>query len=224
MSSWQGMPIGQNNGWTRRSDEVHRSECSSLMCSSLYFIDYLALPFEVVLFPISYSYYVGQLSLHAMQCLGRSYNCISWIEKSFSYTMLCSLCYNPYLPPKIRGGATNLVKALYLDRFPQLTNCGRPSLPQQLWVNSLSKACTLDPRVVPLIKPLVLANEGSLPEFCLTSSHKLSGDPNPFYGFPSQTKFFLLRRFGNEYLRGFGNGSVVHAGMQDNALASNVVR
>jgi hypothetical protein len=145
------------------------------------------------------------------------------MEKSFTYTALCSLCYNPYLPPKVRGAATNLVKALYLDRFPQMAHCGRPSLPEQLWVYTIANPGSVDARAVPLVKPLELKNEGSLPEFCVTSCHKLSGDPNPFYGFPGQTKFFLLRRFGNEYLKSFGNGSIVHSGMHDNALASDVV-
>ena len=181
-------------------------------------------PLLYFIFSFHYSYYVGQLSLHAKQCFGRSYNCIAWMEKAFSYTMLCSLCCNPYLPPKIRGAATNLVKALYLDRFPQMVNCGRPSLPEQLWVASIADPNGVDAHAVPLVRPLDLKKEGSLPEFCLTSSHKWSKDSNRFNGFPRHTKFFLLRQFGNEYLKSFGKGSVVHAGMQNNALASNVVR
>jgi len=140
--------------------------------------------------------------------------------------MLCSLCYNPYLPPKIRGAATNLVKALYLDRFPQLANCGRPSLPEQLWVYTIANPCTdnIDAHALPVIKSTALDDEDSLPGFYLTSSHMLSKDKNLINRFRGHTKFFLLRRFGNEYLKSFGEGSLVHAGMQDNALASDVVR
>jgi hypothetical protein len=101
------------------------------------------------------------------------------MEKEFSYTMLCSLCYNLYLPSKIRGAATKFVKALYLDRFPQMAHCGRPSLPEQLWVYTIANPGSVDACAVPLVKALDLKIEGSLPEFCVTSCHKLSEDPNP---------------------------------------------
>lgn len=41
-------------------------------------------------------YFVGQLTMHCAMCTGRSSSCIAWLEKSFSYTLLTSLCYNPH--------------------------------------------------------------------------------------------------------------------------------
>jgi hypothetical protein len=40
------------------------------------------------------SYFVGQLTLHCAMCKGRSSSAMAWLEKSFSYTMLASICYN----------------------------------------------------------------------------------------------------------------------------------
>jgi hypothetical protein len=40
------------------------------------------------------SYFVGQLTLHCAMCTGRSSSAIAWLEKSYSYTMLASICYN----------------------------------------------------------------------------------------------------------------------------------
>jgi hypothetical protein len=79
-------------------------------------------------------YYVAQLSLHSKQCLGRSYNCIANLEEDYPYATLCSMGFNTNLPARVRAVACELCKALYLDRYPQLPNCGRPILPEKLWV------------------------------------------------------------------------------------------
>ena len=50
----------------------------------------------------------------------------------------------------------------------------------------------------------------------------MSGDPDPFNGFPSHFKFFLLRNLGNSYMKGFGSGSLTHAQREENALAKAV--
>ena len=169
-------------------------------------------------------YYCGQLSLHARMCFGRSYNCIAWMEKSYTYEALCSLIYSPHLPSKVRAVATDLVRLLYLDRYPQMHSCGRPSLPEQLWVYDVVGA---DPKVdltsVPQIKPLALSEDGALPEFKIGPSHKFYGDDNRFYGFPGHTKFFLLRNFSNKYIESFGTGSVKHSKADENALAMCVI-
>jgi hypothetical protein len=168
-------------------------------------------------------YYVGQLNLLGKQCGGRSYNCISWMEKSFSYEMLCSMCYNVHLPPKVRSASSQLVKNLYLDRYPQLANCGKASLPEELWVYETGpegKNCDL--ANVPLIKPLALKDAGSLAEFAITPSHKFHNDPEPFYGFPTGFKFFLLRNLCNQYLAGYGDGTICHSELQENSLANTI--
>jgi hypothetical protein len=80
------------------------------------------------------SYLVGQIDLLSLMCQGRSSNCISWLEKTFSYPMLVSLVTNTLLPPKMRAKWTGFVKALYLDRYPQLPLMGKPQLPDQVGV------------------------------------------------------------------------------------------
>jgi hypothetical protein len=167
-------------------------------------------------------YYVGQLSLLARQCFGRSYNCINWMERTFNYPMLCSMAYNPHLPPRVRSCACTFVETLYLDRYPQLTSCGRPSLPEQLWVYEVTPKSKVDLQALPLIKPLNLADAGSLVEFSIPDSHKLAGDTNPFFGFKSGFKFFLLRNLCNDYLNSFGTGAVVHSNALENQLANQV--
>lgn len=79
-------------------------------------------------------YYVGQLTLHGKQCCGRSYNCIDWFAKNYPYTTLAAIAYSPHLPAVMRSAACDLAISLYLDRYPQLPNCGKPTLPQSLWV------------------------------------------------------------------------------------------
>lgn len=76
-----------------------------------------------------------------------------------------------------------------------------------------------------------------LPSLQVSRSHALSGDPNPFNGFPSHFKFFLLRHWGNMYLKygsgalahrhceseGMGpSGALVHANRDENALAKSI--
>lgn len=50
-------------------------------------------------------------------CVGRSSSCIAWLEKSFSYTMVAAMCYNPHLPQLVRAAATDLARVLFLDRL-----------------------------------------------------------------------------------------------------------
>jgi hypothetical protein len=187
-------------------------------------------------------YYVGQLNLLAKQCYGRSYNCIDWMQRSFSYDMLCSICYNVYLPPKVRAAACDFVNHLYLDRYPQLPYCGKPSLPEQLWVYEISPPSSdvyhqavkgpgsngdshkdLDMQIIPLIKPIELSQAGSLAEFAITKSHRFyNNKENIFHGFPTGFKFFLLRNLCNQYLASFGNGSICHANVNENQFAHRI--
>jgi len=165
-------------------------------------------------------YYVGQLLLLSEMSFGRSYNVIDWLSKSFSYEMLASMCFNPYLPPRVRGASTTLVKSLYLDRYPQLHNCGRAVLPDLLWVYESSKNST---DTANTIKHKNLKDSGSLVEFSLGSDHPFAGNLDPFLGHQDGFKFFLLRTFGNKFLAGFGNGALVSAQQQENMMARTVM-
>jgi len=66
------------------------------------------------------SYFVGQLTLHCSMVTGRSSNCMIWLEDAFSYTMLASICHNVHLPQQVRAAATDFIRGLYLDRYPQV--------------------------------------------------------------------------------------------------------
>ena len=165
-------------------------------------------------------YYVGELLMFAQMCFGRSYNVINHLSRQFSYEMLASICYNPHLPPRVRGASVSLVQNLYLDRFPQMHNCGRPVLPELLWVYSFSSGSK---EAATAIKAMTLKDKGSLPEFGISPDHPLHGNENPFFGFPSGFKFFLLRNFGNKFLAGFGNGTLVSSQQHKNMMARTVM-
>ena len=63
------------------------------------------------------TYLVAQIKMLAQLATGRSYNCIEWLTRTFSYTMLVNLATNKYLPYSIVDGFTALVRILYLDRY-----------------------------------------------------------------------------------------------------------
>ena len=69
------------------------------------------------------SYLVAQIGVLCKMASGRSYNVIDWLTRTFSYEMLVSMASNYYLPYQITQGACNLVRVLYLDRYPQLPFC-----------------------------------------------------------------------------------------------------
>ena len=43
-----------------------------------------------------------------------------------------------------------------------------------------------------------------------TTTSSLSGHDDPFMGFPTGFKFFLLRKLGNDFLSSFGDGTLYH--------------
>lgn len=141
-------------------------------------------------------YFVAQLRLFAAMCRGRSYNCIHWLQRSFDYTVLVSVCVNDRLPALVRAAATDLVRALYVDRYPQLHNCGRASLPEVLWVfdGVRELEAGAEGSGVSVIRDQALTSPGALPGFGLGAHHPfalLSEDRT--LSFPTQFKFFLLR-------------------------------
>ena len=114
--------------------------------------------------------------------------------------------------------------SLYLDRFPQLTHCGRPSLPEQLWIYEPLKLSGDALAGLPILRPMKLSEEGSLPGFMVSPTNKkLVLDPDPFFSFPTGFKFYLLRNLGNGYLQGYGSGEVVHSAVDENNLAGSII-
>ena len=53
-----------------------------------------------------------------------------------------------------------------LCRYPQLHNCGRPSLPEQLWIlDAGNDASDIDRSAIPLVEPVQLTDDHALPAF-----------------------------------------------------------
>lgn len=53
-----------------------------------------------------------------------------------------------------------------LFRYPQLHKCGRPSLPEQLWIfETGNNASSVDVEAIPLIQPVSLEDAHALPAF-----------------------------------------------------------
>jgi hypothetical protein len=89
------------------------------------------------------------------------------------------------VPQQVRAAATDFVRVLYLDRYPQMKKCGRPSLPESLWVYDLGHLkgnLDVDLNAIPLVRDVTLEDANALPSFSIPHSHHLSGDPDPFNG------------------------------------------
>lgn len=143
------------------------------------------------------------------------------MEQAYPYSMLVSMCQSPYVPHIFRAACCDLVKSLYLDRYPQLVNCGRPALPEQLWVYEVVRK-DVDLTTMPVIRDLSLSEPGSLLEFKIPPSHRLANDPDPMLSFNNGLKFFLLRKLTNDFVGNFGSGALVYSQKNLNLLAGSV--
>ena len=137
-------------------------------------------------------YFLGQLRLLSKMCHGRSYNCIRILSESFGYVECLSLCANELLPASIRSAAYELVRVLYVDRYPQTHFCGRPAFPELVWIYH-SDAVGLA-EGVPVVCDVCLDDEDSLPSFSVGHSHPLRSHADPVLSFHGSTKFWLLRQ------------------------------
>ena len=175
-------------------------------------------------------YFVSQLQLLTNLAKGRSYNCIDWLTRDdgFSYTMLIGMAANPWLPYVVRSTVLYLILALYVDRYPQLSNSGRPSLPEVLWINSpeesansatkKSQKVTSEANGVPTIQSICLDDKSALPRFSLSESHRYFDHTDPTLGIPNDFKFYLLRRISNDIIESFG-GNMIMSNTDENSLA-----
>jgi hypothetical protein len=153
------------------------------------------------------SYFLAELNLFSDMAANRSSNCCAWLRKTFTYEMLMSLSYSPHLPPLIRGAFVKITRKLYIDAYPQELACGRPSLPERLWVNAVEDLSHPDTESLPLIKMgISLDNENALPRFSLNPNHLLFQHEDPHLGFSGHDKFFLCERLAATYLQEFGHG------------------
>ena len=118
----------------------------------------------------------------------------------------------------------SFAKNLYLDRYPQMPNSGRASLPEQLWVYAARDASHPNLQTLPVVNDqLKLDDDGSLPCFALPTASPLWGHPDPLLGFPGHTKFFLMRHLGNTYSQSLGDGAIAHQARPTNELTLAVL-
>jgi hypothetical protein len=175
------------------------------------------------------TYFAVELKLLAKMCTGRSYNCINALEPHWPYTSLVSMAANVFLPCAVRAGALDLCRVLYVDRYPQSPNCGRPSLPELLWVYDAAPPGTPPAELLklsdaaansgmPLIRPLYLRP---------TAKHKATASALPAAAMNAEgghTKLFLLRILANDVVNGFGGlGRMAHDQKALNAMAQAAV-
>ena len=88
-------------------------------------------------------YFAEQIYLYSSLCLGRSYNCILELSKEISYEMCVQCGCNRALPDRVRAAFIGLLRRLWIDRYPHGPNCGRPSLPDLIWVSSELKKTSI---------------------------------------------------------------------------------
>lgn len=159
-------------------------------------------------------------------CKGRSYNCISWLEQSFSFGMLISLASNKLLPSLVRAACIDFCLALYVDRNPQVPNCGAPKLPQQLWLYDDPSAAKGRLSSTPLILPICLTDEHAFPSFFVSKLSACEADPNPVISFPTASKFYLLRMLCLDIVSSLvgDSGGLVHGQAALNELGAAAIR
>ena len=122
-------------------------------------------------------YFVSQLRLFVKMAKGRSYNVISWFTKKgngFSYIMLIGMSSNPHLPLVVRTEAIYLILVLYVDRYPQLSRAGKPSLPEKLWYFDNTQETASISHAVRKIQAVSLTD--GLPVFSLSRENIFSND------------------------------------------------
>lgn len=128
-------------------------------------------------------YFLSQINLYASMCFGRSYNCIGHLQKMFPYPVLLSLIMHDEdkMPNILRCAFVKLMHRLWLDRYPQSPNCGRPGLPDLAWVYS-----DLEHKKV--------TEEGSMPAYDLGNHHPLLDDKDEYVRAKRAPKGHLRRK------------------------------
>ena len=173
---------------------------------------------------------VAQFELFTNMCEGRSYNCIHWLSrniskdhKGFSYEMLISIAANPFLPYEVRAAVLKLIIVLYVDRFPQVEKVGRAHIPEKLWVFRDVNESGLKEVSIPVIRDLNLLEDSSvLPHFALGAEHEFAKEENQLLSFKSDSKYYLLSRVGDEFLKHCA-GSLVHEDEAQNMYLQSVL-
>lgn len=167
-------------------------------------------------------YFIGQIHLFVHICHGRSYNCINVLSRYFPYELCLQVVKDERLDFLVRTAFCTLMKNLWVDRYPHQKNCGRPKLPNLVWVYGEIERRDVD-------------QDGSLLHFELPEGHPMleldeanaeilsdfmdeRGEPvkdsferyqNRFLSMKNHTKFFLLRQFINRHLTKMDGSQIV---------------
>ena len=179
-------------------------------------------------------YFVAQLKVLVTMCYGRSCNVVGELEKSFPYTTVVAIATNDRLPSVVRAAALDLARVLFLDRYPQVPNCGRSSIPTEIWIfdGALGGKSESPPPFpaadasLPLIREARLDDDNALPGFHIGPLHRMARaehKENQLLSFPSHFKFFLLRKCANDLINSF-DGKMIHDQKSRNQMASAAVQ
>ena len=134
---------------------------------------------------------MAQIELMANMCLGRSYNCIHVLEKLYPYTTLTALISQMDLPPPVKGAFCELLRGLWIDRFPHTAQ----QLPKKDWiVSDMHLLPTTAGRQADKPSSNTIA-DCPLSSFELSPTHQLLQHSDPFYSFANSDKFYLVINF-----------------------------
>ena len=170
-------------------------------------------------------WFVAQLQLFNALATGRSYNVIKVLDKVLTYPMLLSMAYNRKLPSIVRACALDLVRVLFVDRYPQLKHSGKPIVPQKLWVFDDPEGCDQG-CCVALVRPRSLDNDDALPGFLLSDGHEFDKHEefsDPVFRFRTNTKFFLLRKMTNHIVSELAE-TIAHSEREKNLLLLSILK
>ena len=84
-------------------------------------------------------YFREEINVLVALATGRNYPAILHLTKTFSFQMLVGLCANQRLPYTIRAAFCELVRVLFVDRYPQSPWCGRPNMPQREFLSEIMR-------------------------------------------------------------------------------------
>jgi hypothetical protein len=119
--------------------------------------------------------------------------------------MLCSLISQYDLPHQVQRAFLELMRVLYVDRYPHESQ----RLPVLNW--TISDLVERD-----------VKTDGALAAFSLSETHQLRASEDPFYSFPSATKFYLVNNFVTGYFTKL-DGQQVIGQKNENDLTSSVL-
>ena len=164
-------------------------------------------------------WFVAQLKLLRQMVFGRSYNCIRHIESTYTYPICLSMAWNPRLPHVLRSCALDLLVSLHVDRYPQLKNSGKPTIPEELWVFD-SDLTDQGGSGVAKIRERALVEKDSLPGFFLDESHPFTNLDDDAKSFRTGTKFYLTRLLANHNISKLG-ARLAHSERTKNEFAQS---